>query len=146
MKLSCPDDRLMAISGIAEAVQKLRAVPETDYPAGLWRSDLPESLLWQSSVSSDNTVLDKYIAPSWSWASTVGPISYLINKWRDGAVFEKSAVVLDAWTNDGLYNNFGPVSSTFLSLAAPVSHIELDLVSREQTWYCEKIHIGKLRV
>ncbi|KIM97599.1 hypothetical protein OIDMADRAFT_67545, partial [Oidiodendron maius Zn] len=82
--LSVAKDRLPAISGIAHSYQP--PMPDK-YLAGIWQGDLPEALLWyRFSLSSDYTEKGniascndmEYIAPSWSWASLMGPVRYMI--------------------------------------------------------------------
>ncbi|KAL9066791.1 MAG: hypothetical protein Q9157_007018 [Trypethelium eluteriae] len=70
-------DKLVAISGIASVYG-----PADDYLAGVWRKTLLPDLLWhvpelkqfngQPSVRPAD-----YRAPSWSWASVEGEISYM---------------------------------------------------------------------
>ncbi|KAG4431247.1 hypothetical protein IFR05_013269 [Cadophora sp. M221] len=55
-------DILPALSGLAKRFQEFGA---GDYLAGLWREDLPLSLLWEAH----GTRASPYRAPSWSWAS-----------------------------------------------------------------------------
>lgn len=72
--LTMDEDKLVAISGIAKLVQRKL---EDDYLAGLWRRSLLEDLLWE--VRGDGVGAqrpDRYRAPSWSWASVDGRISY----------------------------------------------------------------------
>ncbi|KAK3377501.1 heterokaryon incompatibility protein-domain-containing protein [Podospora didyma] len=78
-KFTYPHDKLVALSGLAQEFQA-SLFPDDTYMAGLWRSTLPSSLLWQSSNTSsriDHTEEweGKYIAPSWSWLSINGAIS-----------------------------------------------------------------------
>lgn len=77
-KLSVPDDRLPAIAGIA---QIMHGHFGCQYGAGLWKEDLARGLCWATEIESDdaNDAIEaykevsyepeKYIAPSWSWAS-----------------------------------------------------------------------------
>lgn len=74
-KLSIHEDKLVAISGIA---QKVFEVTNERYLAGLWDNDmLPQSLLWyvlnrrqvDSTLSVRSASEGHYRAPSWSWAS-----------------------------------------------------------------------------
>lgn len=66
LDLTFATDKLIALSGIVSHFAKLR--PENDqYLAGLWRSELPASLLWFSQMRSKRS--KTYQAPSWSWAS-----------------------------------------------------------------------------
>ena len=49
------------------------------YIAGLWEGDLVFNLLWMSTGKAiQNTRPDRFVAPSFSWASRTGPISYHI--------------------------------------------------------------------
>jgi hypothetical protein len=62
--LTFDNDRLIALSGIAQEICKRRS---SDYLAGLWSKDLPTGLAW---ICTHPLVQSKaYIAPSWSWAS-----------------------------------------------------------------------------
>jgi hypothetical protein len=72
MSLTDPNDRLIALSGIAKA----RAAKLGDvYIAGMWLRDLAHQLLWHASDGrnylndSFNPRPAEYRAPSWSWAS-----------------------------------------------------------------------------
>lgn len=64
--LSKPEDRLLAISGIASMLRG----PEGggQYLAGLWRDAMPFELLWRCDQSSGLTS-SKTRKPTWSWCS-----------------------------------------------------------------------------
>jgi hypothetical protein len=64
LSLSFHADRLPALSGIAKT---LFVADRGKYFAGLWESELPESLLWFARQPSSWRPESKY--PSWSWAS-----------------------------------------------------------------------------
>ncbi|KAJ4369344.1 hypothetical protein N0V86_009175 [Didymella sp. IMI 355093] len=75
--ITAATDKLPALSGLAKRHQE----GNSQYMAGIWSSQFPGALLWQtkdllaiqtSRASKDDT----YIAPSWSWASIQGRISY----------------------------------------------------------------------
>ena len=75
--LTKEEDKLVAISGIAKRMQGLL---DDEYLAGLWRKNLPSQLLWAATDYARPSSLPSrkprsYRAPSWSWASTDGPIS-----------------------------------------------------------------------
>lgn len=74
--LSFETDKLPAIAGMAEGFSKL--VPDNQYCAGLWSSDLPRSLIWSvSSMNIDSRLAeDKIAAPSWSWAAVGCPVKF----------------------------------------------------------------------
>ncbi|KAF7505044.1 hypothetical protein GJ744_001498 [Endocarpon pusillum] len=96
-KLTFSSDKLVALSGIAAQMTR----PE-DYLAGLWKSGLPQSLLWYTNRPSYPIL--QYRAPSWSWASIDGEITYAAI-YRGSIVAEVLASTVS--TNDG---SFGPVT------------------------------------
>ena len=69
--LTMEDDKFVALMGLTQHIQKLL---NQRYFAGLWGKNIAEQLLW--SATSDRRMVKprKYIAPSWSWASLIGPI------------------------------------------------------------------------
>ncbi|ORX96676.1 heterokaryon incompatibility protein-domain-containing protein, partial [Clohesyomyces aquaticus] len=69
--LSYPGDKLAAVGGLAETFESL--INDT-YICGLWKSDLHRGLLWQSVSMSD--IRGENGAPSWSWASRDGSITW----------------------------------------------------------------------
>jgi hypothetical protein len=64
-------DKLIALSGITREIQHLL---KSTYAAGLWRCHLPYSLLWTAKSGAYRST--DYLAPSWSWVSVEGPISF----------------------------------------------------------------------
>ncbi|KIY03971.1 uncharacterized protein Z520_00663 [Fonsecaea multimorphosa CBS 102226] len=100
-KLSYGEDKLVAISGIA---QKVAEATEERYLAGLWDNALlPQSLLWcvlgrrqadgTPSLRSGSAGDVDYRAPSWSWASLEAKVI-----WNWPAKCEK--VVIDILSTD----------------------------------------------
>jgi hypothetical protein len=84
-QMSKEDDRLVAISAIAadfgETVSRKFGSKKAEYAAGLWASDLEYQLLW--STHYDETVLPRpkeYQAPTWSWASMKGGVSFPVRE------------------------------------------------------------------
>ncbi|KUJ12377.1 uncharacterized protein LY89DRAFT_738165 [Mollisia scopiformis] len=66
-------DRLPALSALA---QKFRTASELgSYLAGNWTQGLVASLKW--TASSGKTPTSDYIAPSWSWASAPGGVTFV---------------------------------------------------------------------
>jgi hypothetical protein len=63
--LTYETDKLVAISGIARAMQ---GVIGDRYVAGMWQSQLPSQLFWNTIVPGKGPSKE-YVAPSWSWAS-----------------------------------------------------------------------------
>ncbi|KIW13281.1 hypothetical protein PV08_08469 [Exophiala spinifera] len=76
LALTRPSDRLPALSAIAS---ELKEILKDDYLCGLWRQGLTQGITWVAgSFGTDGPqpgVLPQvYRAPSWSWASTEGPV------------------------------------------------------------------------
>lgn len=72
--LTRSEDRLPAIAGVARRVQ---SILQDDYLAGMFRSELPSSPLWQNSLWRHSPILKHVIPsqyPSWSWASYNGSV------------------------------------------------------------------------
>ncbi|KAM7191485.1 heterokaryon incompatibility protein [Rhypophila sp. PSN 637] len=68
------DDRLPALSGLAQTM--LAALDKEQYVAGLWTSHLVWGLLWHKSRDWLRWP-GHHRAPSWSWASCDGQVSFL---------------------------------------------------------------------
>ncbi|KAI1760924.1 heterokaryon incompatibility protein-domain-containing protein [Hypoxylon sp. FL1150] len=78
-KLTCLQDKLPALSGIAAAMHHRPGTTWRDhrYVAGLWEETLLYDLLWSSKWKEDVKCAPKRIGgPSWTWASVDAPISY----------------------------------------------------------------------
>ncbi|EON62855.1 hypothetical protein W97_02080 [Coniosporium apollinis CBS 100218] len=69
--LTKPEDKLIAISGLATAMQRSLGT----YLAGIWECSLPDGLLW-TTVHPSRSRPSQYRAPSWSWASVEGLVHY----------------------------------------------------------------------
>jgi hypothetical protein len=76
--ISFADDKLAAIAGIATEFHRLK--PGDTYLAGMWRSSLINELCWMVEPSKIPRAFgsrpEKYRAPSWSWASIDGAVSF----------------------------------------------------------------------
>lgn len=79
-ELTKPEDRMMALAGLADYMED----ETTDtYYAGLWYEDINFGLLWISNESGGCSRMKSAVAdlplgyaPSWSWTSISGAISY----------------------------------------------------------------------
>jgi len=72
--LTQPDDRLIAISGIAK---EFRQATGDEYLAGHWKSSIISDLLWNNMPDSEPRVRTRpLVAPTWSWAS-IRPYAYI---------------------------------------------------------------------
>ena len=70
--LTKPEDKLVALSGLAEQMSRSLKSEHVGYAAGLWEENLIYQLLW--STSGESVRSEIYRGPSWSWASLEGPI------------------------------------------------------------------------
>jgi hypothetical protein len=76
--LTRPEDKLIAISGIAKQIQD---GIQGEYVAGLWREALPQQLLWfvthwEQAGGPQSKRAAEYRAPSWSWAAIDGAVRW----------------------------------------------------------------------
>ncbi|KUJ16569.1 HET-domain-containing protein, partial [Mollisia scopiformis] len=70
-ELSQESDRLPVVAAAAEVFSRRLGC---DYLAGVWKDYLWNGLMWR--VAPRKARPQKYQAPSWSWASVNGPITY----------------------------------------------------------------------
>ena len=55
----------------------MQTSPEWTYVAGLWKETLPQGLCWTVQGTNLAQPQQKYVAPSWSWASVDGAVEYV---------------------------------------------------------------------
>jgi hypothetical protein len=65
-------DKLVALSGLAFAMS--RSFPGDEYLAGMWKSQLPQGLLWHGNYKSAYPA--EYRGPTWSWVAIDGGIGF----------------------------------------------------------------------
>jgi hypothetical protein len=82
LSITVASDKLVAFSGIAK---RFATLLQDEYIAGLWKSLLPELLLWRINDSPKDRYVRPlaYRAPSWSWAAIDGPIKYSMTSGDD---------------------------------------------------------------
>ena len=97
-ELSFDTDRLAALAGIVSKMSKSMGDADTHYLAGIWRAHAPSHLLWRASTSSGALPCRRQrsgFAPSFSWASVTGSVSFLSTKGLDGPNFPQPSVPLE---------------------------------------------------
>lgn len=107
-------DKLSALSGLARLVSEALFTMPTAYVAGHWKSDLSRSLLWYCSKSKLPNRSLPYRAPTWSWASVDGQISYFHEQYQFR--FENQLIIYSAECNTSLLDPFGRVTFGKLSV------------------------------
>ncbi|KAI1123699.1 heterokaryon incompatibility protein-domain-containing protein [Nemania abortiva] len=155
--LTNPDDKLPALSGLAQLVRRyiatalrLHCSDSTDetpssrrleYVAGLWADDLVRGMLWgplhmtvnlpysPSQTTTTNIILGAHVrndtparvesstyyrAPSFSWASVDGPITYRSrdrNLSKNDPSYIETARIIDVWSRPAGGDPFGRLAA-----------------------------------
>ncbi|KAM7196672.1 hypothetical protein V8F33_006012 [Rhypophila sp. PSN 637] len=120
--LSKPTDKLPAIAGLAA---KLSALLGWTYAAGLWAQDLHTGLMW-SAVTPETLVRHKtpLRAPSWSWASVDGGVTYPLWSCHPGLNWQvqvnegEDVQILNVVVDEHFPGSFGTVSRGRLEAVA----------------------------
>ncbi|KAH8660529.1 heterokaryon incompatibility protein-domain-containing protein [Xylariales sp. PMI_506] len=145
-QLTVDTDRLPAMSGIA---QSLSACDLGDYCAGLWQEDLPSGLLWgiKRGFNANTHRPTKYTAPSWSWASILGPVlrpdkpsplsalREASNSLGNAALVGHRAEMVGFKANYDSSNPFGSLTGGSLTLKATVIGLQVQSISDQGKWH-----------
>lgn len=113
-------DILVALAGIATVMSEAGL---QDYHAGMWKANLPYALNWKpkrDGASHRRPIT--YTAPSWSWASVIGPIEWdHSNTWTVSTVKRYCPQILDFAPTLTGGDPFGGLSAATLKLSAPIA-------------------------
>jgi hypothetical protein len=133
--LTFPGDKLIALSGIASSIPIADpGEPEDGYLAGLWQSSLPAYLLWIPNISETPQGrssyqwpvypqrYEQYIAPTWSWASVQGKISFTWCQHNYDPNDYLATLEEASLSHEDGYR-FGRVNSGFIRLSGPVASV-----------------------
>ena len=119
-------DRLPAIGGLADAMNRSTT---DEYLAGLWKGSLDRTLLWRVGAQAQRH--EKYYAPTWSWASVTGPVTFV------GQTATLLWSIVDATCTPAGPNQFGPVTQGAVTVRGPVATVTIQretfLNKRENT-------------
>ncbi|KAI0465880.1 HET-domain-containing protein [Xylaria cf. heliscus] len=124
-RLSKSTDALPALSGLASEFH--RATGDT-YVAGLWKSNILESLSWVRSRLETKPIkqaLENDLAPSWSWASVLGSKVFFGTSSQFDRVIH-FAKVLDITIYNLTSDPFGAVNRGYITCHAPFLDIGTD--------------------
>ncbi|KIW33541.1 uncharacterized protein PV07_00381 [Cladophialophora immunda] len=134
-KLSYGEDKLVAISGIA---QKVAELTDERYLAGLWDNALlPQSLLWcvlgrrqadgTPSLRCASAGAEDYRAPSWSWASLEAKVIWNWPAKRAKVVMEILSTAIEQPKN----SKMAKVSSAEMQIRGSLFEACLQIASRD---------------
>jgi hypothetical protein len=112
-----PNDKLVAISGLAKYFASKSMGALGQYAAGLWETQLESQLTWTPNPLSRPPKL--YRAPSWSWASVDGDAWEPSSKYRNKGLLSN---VLEVKTT--LNEPFGRVSDGFIRILGPLCKVD----------------------
>lgn len=135
-KLTFESDRLPAISGVASKIQEMVG-SHVEYLAGLWKGNMPVELCWSvdytsAHSSSPQLLPESFTAPSCSWASVHGPLSFVD---RDpNSPFSPLVTVLEAECNVPGLNPYGEVTNGYLVLQGPVVSMMVNCTDPYNCW------------
>ncbi|KAI6440474.1 hypothetical protein MCOR18_005009 [Pyricularia oryzae] len=135
-QLTKPTDCLVALSGLAKAF--LQKLPQDEYLAGMWQSNLLQDLVWQCSVSkvdysaavdssstSPSLGQIEYCAPTFCWASVPLPSAIKFIDTEEGLPRAFYFTVLDLELKHKTSDTTGLVSSGHLDIQAKLLRVRL---------------------
>ena len=134
--LAYETDRLVAIGGIAAEIHHSLKI---DYFAGLWRRDFARQLLWQCLPWNHASRPKKYIAPSWSWASVTGLITYSSPETFRLAAVQDLVNVNDIAVGLEGANPFGQVKGGLACLEGKLSRLRFGISDLD----CQRVGLDK---
>jgi hypothetical protein len=126
LALTYDSDKLVALAGVAGSISMTEpGVLGDGYLAGLWQSSLPAYLLWEpargDSLRVSPTRPGRWIAPTWSWASIKGKISFA--SCQHNYNVDDYLAVLQAAEVVHSHGLFGTVESGYVDLLGPVASV-----------------------
>ncbi|KAF4625854.1 hypothetical protein G7Y89_g12310 [Cudoniella acicularis] len=140
--LTKPEDKLIALSGIAKMLQ---VVMEDEYIAGMWKRHFAGQLLWRVDTTPlSNGVLasrpKEYRAPSFSWLSIDGPVGFISMTTDEGNIIEILDIDIEPSTSDST----GPIKAGYIRIRGTLKPLELKRSNDSFIW--NMIVDGKLLV
>ncbi|GKT62728.1 heterokaryon incompatibility protein [Colletotrichum tofieldiae] len=131
-RLTRYSDRLPALSGLAAY---LHPSMQSSYVAGHWEGELLMSLLWRPAEAVAH---DGFIAPSWSWISSLRPLTFRFPALGVAVALSRNVgfdVTLSAEADP-----FGAVTDGALYLCGPVlKPVKMSLTEDDKTEYFVKL-------
>ncbi|KAH8901571.1 hypothetical protein GQ53DRAFT_851452 [Thozetella sp. PMI_491] len=142
-------DRLMALSAVARELSSTK-IMQKKYLAGLWDFRLSFQLAWMTTNGKETAPRmrvgnERYVAPSWSWASIEAPVKPANMIWY-GNQYRALADVRAADVSLATNFEFGPVKAGWIRLwgclkpisafnIAPMNTSLTDAATGERLWF-----------
>ena len=125
--LTNASDKLIAVAGLARTIQQL--FPDKYY-AGLWETDFPLSLLW-AKVKDHVTRVSPYRAPTWSWASVDGAITFPITKMTKSEIWHPDYPrILSVNVIEHIKGSLGSVTEGYMEVEGIIHRLTSEQQSR----------------
>ncbi|EEU40003.1 uncharacterized protein NECHADRAFT_75851 [Fusarium vanettenii 77-13-4] len=137
--LTMEKDKLPALSAIARL---LSTTINSEYFAGLWSNSLVKGMCW-AVFDTDTYFPTTYIAPSFSWASVVGPVRY--KTYSDGEKTRWLARPVSQHIVHRTDDAFGGVSKAYVDLEALLLPARLSNVKGGQSFELQIDCISNIR-
>jgi hypothetical protein len=141
-ELTFPEDKLPAISGMANKIGKK---VKSEYLAGLWRENFVYDLFWETVDIGIKP--QKYRAPSWSWASLDGKIIWPLQ--HDARIrWNLYTTILDAKTTLLGVDTYGGVKDGYLKVRGVIEEMEVMWNAGDRNWrlHHEREEIGEVNL
>jgi hypothetical protein len=116
-------DILVALAGIARVIGEAGL---HGYFAGMWKENLAFALDWKPKIEKNKVVRHRrpslYTAPSFSWASVIGPVQWNHNQtWTINVAKQYCPEFLEMSSTPIGTDPFGGLSAAFLKVKAPLA-------------------------
>ncbi|CAM1505046.1 Fc.00g106830.m01.CDS01 [Cosmosporella sp. VM-42] len=121
-QLTRQSDRLPALIGLAKTFDRITG---GTYIAGMWRENLIEDMVWKRDGNAGFHPPDQVIAPSFSWASILGSISYQPGRWGYHGIREYHSELVHAHESATWGDPYSRLDSGILTLQGPVVNATL---------------------
>jgi len=126
-QLTNPFDKLIAVAGLARTIQQL--FPDKYY-AGLWETDFPLGLLWTKD-RDHVTRVSPYRAPTWSWASVDGAITFPIKKTTKSEIWHSDDPrILRVNVSEHIKGSLGSVTEGYMDVEGVLYRLSSEQQSR----------------
>ncbi|OCL12958.1 HET-domain-containing protein [Glonium stellatum] len=135
LNLTFESDYLPALSGTAQEMQRQG---KGRYLAGLWEDSLLQGLLWRPADENRPMARPKnWRAPTWSWASVVGPVTYGDRKDLNASSISGQIGIIDVRYKPAGVDPTGEAASASLIVSARIVPLMLGFCRNKPAYTLE---------